>query len=76
MERNARERERKRCQLCCRFLTGMSGLISCVVCVFKEQPLTGRLSEADGLAVEDEKRRRRTLRGLSVQSRNTQGVLL
>lgn len=31
------ERERERCEVCCRFLTGMPGLISCVVCVFKEQ---------------------------------------
>lgn len=56
----------------------MSGLIICVVCVFKEQLLTGRLSEADGVAVNvrwEEKRRRR-LKGLSTQSVNTQGGLL
>lgn len=29
----------------------MSGLISCAVCVFEEQSLTGRISEADGVAV-------------------------
>lgn len=73
--------ERRRCLLCCRFLTGMSGLISCVVCVSKEQSLTGRLSEADGAAVnvrwEDEKRGGKTTsKGLSMQSVNTQGGLI
>lgn len=42
---------RRDARFCWRFLTGTSGLISCVVCVFEEQSLTGRISEADGVAV-------------------------
>lgn len=51
-----------------------------MVCVYKEQSLTGRLSEADGVPVdvrwEDERRRRRTLKGRSMQTVNTQEGLL
>lgn len=50
-----------------------------MVCVYKEQSLTGRLSEADGVPVDvrwEDERRRRTLKGRSMQTVNTLGGLL